>query len=545
MPTNVPIPKPEKESKPAPRRKLFSVVEKPKAEKIRVELNIERWPAIWQPAKSKNKPQLRVFEREATMPDGTRVISRVEVSYNHLGTLTTEEQKMFYALIKHWEDSGRGDQQIFFSDRTLARILGKGWGTNVIEAITKSLRKLRSISLEWVNSYYDKTHEGTMLRQRRPFTILGELKIVERAEDGAVNKALGYFRFDDHILRNLLANYTKPFLLEEFFKIKTDIGLLLYNHVDLIMANKQRYERCTKDLFDDLGLKNAEYNFMHKRKRALETPLKELLGLRLSTGVITGATIEKTADKKDYKVVFQKSAARAQDLAEPAAAPAPVADEPAVQEIVINHYLKPKDSLRTEARAVVEYFYKLFHSIETTDVPEKAIDQAVTLIASYGFDKAKFIVEFTYESAKQTKFDVQHFGAILGYASRAIAEYERWQAGQERMQQVESERAESSEREAAERRVAEERLQRLTPAQYDALYARVQAQLAQQYPWMAQQPDNAIHQGAIRAGMLRELAQPMDLLVVEPPASRGSDPAPAAHAAGDGALPYPAPDEPT
>jgi hypothetical protein len=46
---------------------------------------------------------------------------------------------------------------------------------------------------------------------------------------------------------------------------------------------------------------------MHKRKRAVEGALKELQGLRISSGVITSALIEKTQDKKDYKVIFQKS----------------------------------------------------------------------------------------------------------------------------------------------------------------------------------------------------------------------------------------------
>jgi hypothetical protein len=43
---------------------------------------------------------------------------------------------------------------------------------------------------------------------------------------------------------------TKPLLLEEFFKIKREIGQLIYTHIDLIMADKTRYERCSKDLFE-------------------------------------------------------------------------------------------------------------------------------------------------------------------------------------------------------------------------------------------------------------------------------------------------------
>src|ERR1700730_18027502 len=131
------------------------------AEKIRSELNIEKWPAIWQPAKSKNRPALRTMERETLTPDGNRLVSRVEVGFTQLGTLTTEEQKTLYVLIQLWEDSGKPDVQVFFSSRGLARMLKKkGWGTNVIHAITKSLRKLRTIPIEWINSYYDQNKQG-------------------------------------------------------------------------------------------------------------------------------------------------------------------------------------------------------------------------------------------------------------------------------------------------------------------------------------------------------------------------------------------------
>jgi hypothetical protein len=101
-------------------------------EKIRSELNIEKWPAIWQPAKSKNKPSLRSMEREVTGEDGNRMVSRVEVGYTQLGTLTTEEQKLLYVLIKLWEDADKPDVQVFFSTRALARMLKKnGWGIRI------------------------------------------------------------------------------------------------------------------------------------------------------------------------------------------------------------------------------------------------------------------------------------------------------------------------------------------------------------------------------------------------------------------------------
>src|SRR5207253_2606054 len=128
-----------------------------------------------------------------TTEDGNRIVSRVEVGYTHLGTLTTEEQKTLYVLIQLWEQNGKPDTQVFFSSRALARMLKKkGWGTNVIESVTKSLRKLRTIPTEWINSYYDQTQKGAAVVDRRPLTFLGDLRIIERHQDGTVNKSLGY-----------------------------------------------------------------------------------------------------------------------------------------------------------------------------------------------------------------------------------------------------------------------------------------------------------------------------------------------------------------
>lgn len=494
-----------------------AMVVRAKPERIRVELNIERWPAIWQPAKSKNKSQLRVLEREMRLDDGSTVVSRVEISFNHLGTLTTEEQKMFYALIKQWEDAGRPDTQVFFSDRHLAKILGKGWGTNVIESITKSLRKLRSVSLEWINSYYDKTADGKVLRQRRPFTILGDLKIMERAENGAVNKALGYFRFDDHILRNLLANYTKPFLLQEFFKIKTDIGLLIYNHVDLMLANRSRYERCTRELFEDLGLKNADYAHMHKRKRAIDSPLKELVGLRISTGIITGAVVEKTADKRDYKIIITKSSIKN----EPDEAEVPQLDvrAPTTPKVVINHYQRPMDASKLKARELVRYFYRTFHGVEQDDIPDKAVDQATVLIATHGEEKSRYIVDFAKVAAADTNFVVQHFGGILNYTARAAADFDRLQHDRSRMAERQQREEALLQREQQRRHKGERRLAALTPEQYQTRFEQAKKDLMEKYPHMARFLNNregtALHDGAIRARMIERLEnEEMGLLVI-------------------------------
>jgi hypothetical protein len=374
-------------------------------EKIRSELNIEKWPSIWQPAKSKNKPALRSMEREVTGEDGSRMVSRVEVGYTQLGTLTTEEQKLLYVLIQLWEAADKPDVQVFFSTRGLARSLRKkGWGTNVIQSITKSLRKLRTIPVEWINSYFDQTETGAVVVDRRPFSILSDLRIVERHQDGAVNSSLGYFKFDDHILSNLQLNFTKPVCIEEFFKLKSEIAT--------------KYERKSRELFDDLGLKNPEYNHMYERKRALEKAVKELQGIRLSTGTLRMATVEKTKDGKDYKACFQKTAPA--DIATERTEAAALSDK-----VVINDYSKSKELQTVQAEDLVKHFHRTFHGVSAHAPQSKETDQALALVTQYGLEKSQRIVDFAREQAASTNYRIQHFGAVLSYTSRALAEIDR------------------------------------------------------------------------------------------------------------------------
>ena len=481
-------------------------------EKIRSELNIEKWPAIWQPAKSKNRPALRTMEREMTADDGSRVVSRVEVGFTQLGTLTTEEQKLLYVLIKLWEDGGKPDAQVFFSTRALARMLKKkGWGTNVIDSLTKSLRKLRTIPVEWINSYFDQTERGAVVVDRRPFTILGDLRIVERRQDGAVNSSLGYFKFDDHILSNLLHNYTKPVCIEEFFKLKSEIAQLVYSHVDLMLADKTKYERRTQELFNDLGLKNSEYQHMYERKRALERALAELQGIRLSTGILRTVLIEKTKDGKDYKVVFQKNVRIELDSAPVDAMIKPTAE---IQNVIINNYTKPKNPIVEQAETAVRFFPKTIHGLDNCQPLSKETSQALALVTQHGLENTKHIIEYAVRKAAETNFSMQHFGAVLSYASRAIAEMDH-----RRSEPVTAKQARVIQPPIDQiRQKGEQRLSVLTAEQYGVRAERTKAELISQNPFLARTwKDGGSHEKMVRGRIIRELAaEPMELMV--PPA---------------------------
>ena len=280
---------------------------KTSVEKIRPDLNLEKW-ALWQPAKSRNK-KTRVLVREITNDSGESVIAEVTIGYvDRIGTITTEDQKTCYALIKIWEDNGWPITPTFFSLKKLSRVKKKGWGRNVIDAETHSLTRLRTVPLILKNAYYNSATKETF-ETLDAFNILSDLKIIKRKIDGHVTKEAGYFKFNDYILNNLQNNYTKPLLLEVVLGFKSEIAQILYTYLDLIMARRNYYERKTKELFDDLGLAGeVEYRYPSGRKRQLEKALNELKGVRLTTGVITTIALERTKDGTDYKLIVQKSA---------------------------------------------------------------------------------------------------------------------------------------------------------------------------------------------------------------------------------------------
>jgi len=486
-------------------------------ERIRTELNIEKWPAIWNPTHSKIHARRtavsRTMEREITNEDGTTSVSKVTINpIAQLGDLTTEDQRTLYALIHHWEDRGKAATETPFSVRQLARLLHKkGWGTNVIDAVTGSLERLRGTMLVWTRSYRTKDRR-TEDQETVYINILSKLKIVRRKVDGHVTTEAGYFQFDDQILKNLLSNYTKPFLFEVFIDIKGEIALKLYSYLDLIMADKKHFERRTAELFQDLGLTGASYRNPSKRKQNLQNALAELEGILLTTGVLKSATIEKTKDGKDYKVVFTKSARSAfpDEAAVPEAAFASAAP------VVINDYSKRKDSAALQAEDLVQYFYKVFHGIDRHSPQSKETSQALSLISQHGMDKAKMVVDFARTEAAKTNFNIQHFGAVLTYASRALAAVSRSKPSAAGPQPpVTAAKLPPSKQQCTK---GEARLNALTPEQRQSRFDVAKAELLRNIPFLAERSRSGskLEESMVRSYVIRQLDQEvMDLLPLE------------------------------
>lgn len=371
-------------------------------QKIRAELNLEKWP-IWKPSKSSTRElKAQVLTKEILLPDGSKIKSSVEVGFTHKGQLTTEDRKTYYALIKMWEDKGRPTEPVLLSLRRLAKTSNKKWGTNVIEATSQSLLRLRVTPFVWRNSYFNAT-TGATEKVLTAFNILSELKIAQKEEDGHITKETGYFRFNDYILKNLLNNHTKPLYLDVILSLKSEIAQLLYTYIDLIMADKTRYERRSEGLFKDLGLGGTSYRNPSNRKQKLAKALKELQNVDLSTGTLIEAKIEHTTDGKDVKVVLRKQHhAKKSRQSGKALAELPEPSKP-----------------ETKAQKLVKYFHKQLQRPDQQP-GHKELDQVTSLLSAYGYDTTKYLIDYALKEAGKTNFCMRTFGAIFQYQHEAL-----------------------------------------------------------------------------------------------------------------------------
>lgn len=105
---------------------------------VRAERNIERWPAIWTPANSRNTTKVRILERQKFLEDGSRLACQVKITpLIEYGNLTTEDQKVFLGLIKLWEEAYK-PEELNFSLRQLAKCLDiASWSGEVGETLKK------------------------------------------------------------------------------------------------------------------------------------------------------------------------------------------------------------------------------------------------------------------------------------------------------------------------------------------------------------------------------------------------------------------------
>ncbi len=395
---------------------------------IRPELNLEQWQ-IWLPAKSKLRPEPRLLEKTIKTESGETIQASVEIGLSYRGTLTTEDQKTYYALIELWEQNrNKKDDFVHFSLKSLLRVLGKRWGTRNIETVKDSLSRLYGVSFFWQFAYVESPRKEAV-ESLEGFRILSKLKIITKKTDGHVTRAEGYFRFDDSLLVNLKHRFTRPVLFDVYLNFKSEIAQLLYSLLDRILAVKNfTYQKRTEELFKELGLEGKSYQQRSNRKQILDKAIKELIGLPMSNGAfLESVKLEQTEDKKDFKLLARRSR-----IDEKPHLPLNKPEKPSKNASKIQRKHSKKQNASYEPRNLAEELICRFETKILDVEPQMPKSQHLKTvnewIEQFGENGAETIIEDAISQLYLTRDNYHSFGIVKELSRKIIAEIKRQQA---------------------------------------------------------------------------------------------------------------------
>lgn len=370
-------------------------------QKVRLELNEAKWIGIWSPSHSRAKTKLeRRIERRINETD----IQAITVHYVHgVGTLTTFDLKIYLALILIWEKNGRPtNKPVPFSLAQLARIMSISWNARTAAKLRRSLNRLAVVPMKWENAFYHKASDQilTVIAAKH---ILSYLVFGKRKQKGkkVTEKDKGAFKFDQHVLDNLMANYSKPVHIDDALSLKNEIAILLLMHLDIVMADKSFYSRNSAELFQEFGLQDQiKYQYPSGRKQALEPAIKELKGKRLSTGVIAKISLVSNLKGNDLKLTVHKGKLNVIDVeATPITQPELTFEQKTTNK---PSTIEPKEPLTEEQNLLIERLQKDFSVkvVKATNLVLQQLEATKLQLAAWSYrdqsqiqDKAGWIIK--------------------------------------------------------------------------------------------------------------------------------------------------------
>jgi hypothetical protein len=167
-----------------------------------------------------------------------------------------------------------------------------------------------------------------------------------------------------------------------------------------------------------------------------------------------------------------------------------------------NQEVKPQ--AQQAALQLVQYFHKLSRNKDAYQPSESSREllQADKILNSYGQEKANFIVSFSIEEAKKTKFRMRTFGAVEQYVGEALKEYERREQEQIRTRKQKQEQMQQEEA-FLEKQEAE--LGSLPEELYRRLYEKAKVEILDLSPHLKENQKGFIFRSRLADMMLTEL----------------------------------------
>lgn len=390
-------------------------IKKSQARIVRKELNLD-FGSFFYPQETRKVFDIRHFHSEITDEVGNK--RRVEAVVNphpSLGTLTTFDERVFYACVEIWQQQQKADI-CFFSERQICRILKVSWGNNTARGIDNSLNRLRGVFIQWKGAFYDAKSER-FIEMKNPFTILNHLKVTSTKDKNFCSQ-IAEFGFDKRVIENLNSRYSRPINFDTVLSFRSPLAQAVYGLLDRKLYGTNKYHRTTKGLLlEDLQLLAKRYQHRSERIRELRKIQGELLKRETGYGeIIEGYDIEANCQGDAIVKVNRSGARRIKGKT--------IAVDKVIK-ISTGRATKASSSSSTselapESHKLLSYFQQVFFDKPSTHFSQNAVSKARVIIDEYGFEKAKFLVDYAKQEAPKTSYKPRSFQGIVQYLADAL-----------------------------------------------------------------------------------------------------------------------------
>ena len=391
------------------------------------ELNFD-FAQFFYPQEKRRIFDIRHFRSEVVDEQGnTKVISAIVKPDIMLGTLTTFDERVLYALVEIWHEQDKPEVGLF-SEREIAKRINTKWGRDTAKAISDSLNRLRGVGIVWNGSFYLKK-EKRFIDVKNPFNILNYLQVTSTKEKH-FKAQIAEFSFDRRFITNLESSYSRPVRFDVILSFRSPLAQAIYTLVDRQLYGTKEYHRTSKGLLlEDLGLIGSSYQCKKGRVQPLKRVREELLNVPTSFGeVIEKFEVETTRKQNQDALVRVKRSGAARmkgkkvevfkvTHSEPFQSRSQES-QPEVEGTIPGQREEKPSEAQNEALEVISYFDKVFgvRSSRSGNVVAKAEH----IVKRDGLDKTKFLIDFARREAPKTNYEPQTFSGIIQYRVEAL-----------------------------------------------------------------------------------------------------------------------------
>ena len=373
---------------------------------------------------------IRHFRSEVVDGEGnTKIISAVVSPNAVLGTLTTFDERVLYALVEIWYEQNKPDVGLF-SEREIARKINVEWGGNTGKAINDSLSRLRTVGITWNGSFYLK-NEKRLIDIKNPFTILNHLQVIS-TKDKYFKAQIAEFGFDRRFISNLESSHFRPIRFDVILSFRSPLAQAIYTLVDRQLYGTKEYHRTSAGLLlEDLGLIGQNCQKKKTRILYLKRVRDELLNVPTGYGeVIEKFDIESSRKHNQDALVQVKRSGPARikgkkvevfKVKRSESSEKPHQEAKSQVEDNIPHPSEEKPSgaqAQNDALEVITYFDKVFDIQSSRS--GNVLAKAAQMLRRDGLEKTKFLIDFARREAPKTNYEPQTFSGITQYRAEAL-----------------------------------------------------------------------------------------------------------------------------